>query len=112
MNKNDLIRLQHMLDASREARLFLADRQKSDIYHNRMLEHTFIRLVTVIGEAASKISQETREQIPELNWVDIIKMRNKLVHDYMNINLSILWDTIEINLPELIEVLEKIPDLS
>jgi uncharacterized protein with HEPN domain len=111
MNENDIIRLQHILDAAREARLFTKGRMKSDLIRNRMLTVALMKEIEIIGEAAVKVSQETRDQLSQIEWDKIIRMRNILVHVYYKINLNILWDTVEINLPKLIEELEKIPEL-
>jgi uncharacterized protein with HEPN domain len=111
MNGEDLIRLQHMLDYAREAVMFASGHNQSDLHYDRMLMHTLIRLVEVIGEAASKVSIETRNQLQQFEWQDIIGMRNKLIHVYHKINLHILWDTVDQDLPELIKELEKIPEL-
>jgi uncharacterized protein with HEPN domain len=111
MNEDDLIRLQHILDAAREARLFIKGRTKYDLLYDRMLTVALMKEVEIVGEAASKISQVTRDQLIQIEWDKIIRMRNILVHAYYKINLNILWDTVEINLPELIKELEKIPKL-
>ncbi len=111
MKKADTIRLQHMLDAAREAMLFAEGRKREDLNADRMLMHTLIRVVAVIGEAASKVSQEAREQIPGIEWRDVIGMRNRLVHVYFDINLDILWGTIVYDIPRLIEELEKLTSL-
>ena len=111
MNDEDLIRLQHMLDYAREARVFATGHKQTDLHHDRALMHILIRLVEVIGEAASKVSRETRDQLPQFEWQDIIGMRNKLIHVYHNINLYVLWDTVDKDLPELIEKLEKVSGL-
>jgi len=111
MKKADKIRLQHMLNAAREALLFAEGRKREDLNADRMLMHTLIRVAAIIGEAASKVSQKAREQIPGIEWRDVIGMRNRLVHVYFDINLDILWGTIVYDIPRLIEELEKLPDL-
>jgi uncharacterized protein with HEPN domain len=111
MKKTDTIRLQHMLSAAREALLFAEGRKREDLDADRMLMHTLVRVVEIIGEAASKVSQEAREQMPNIEWVDVIGMRNRLVHAYFDINLDILWGTIVYDIPKLIEELEKLPSL-
>ena len=111
MNNKDLIRLQHMLDYAREVMLFASGREKSDLFHDRALMHILIRLVEVIGEAAANISQETKGKLPQIEWKLMINMRNRLVHVYHNINLTVLWDTVDQDIPDLVEKLEKIPGL-
>jgi uncharacterized protein with HEPN domain len=111
MNDDDTTRLQHILDAAREARLFIQGRKKSDLHDDRMLTLALMKEIEIIGEAAANISRETRTQLSQFEWDKIIGMRNILVHVYFKINLTILWDTVENNLPQLIDELEKIPEL-
>ena len=111
MKKADTIRLQHMLDAAREALLFAEGHKREDLNADRMLMHTLIRVVAIMGEAASKVSQEAREQMPSIEWRDVIGMRNRLVHVYFDINLDILWGTIVYDIPRLIKELGRLPSL-
>jgi uncharacterized protein with HEPN domain len=111
MNEADVIRLRHMLDAAREALSFAAGRKREDLDTDRGLSLILIREVEVIGEAASRVSQETREQLAQIPWRAIIGMRNRLIHRYNDINLSILWYTVQNSIPELIKELEKLSEL-
>lgn len=73
---------------------------------DRQLVLSLVKEVEIIGEAAYQLSRETRASMPEAPWEDIIGMRHRLVHTYFDINLDILWQTIEQDLPALIPVLE------
>jgi len=107
MRKDDAIRLSHMRDAAREALEFVRGRARSDLDTDRMLVLAVIKDVEIIGEAANQISEETKAQLPEIPWVDIIGMRHRLVHAYFDINLKILWQTVQQDLPPLLTALEK-----
>ena len=61
----------------------------------------------IIGEAARKLSDEFKKSKPEMPWIDIIGMRNKIVHDYFDIDNKFVWDTIKNDLPKLEQVLKK-----
>jgi len=111
MKDKDLIRLQHMLEASRDAKSFAEGRQQNDLYKDKMLTMAIIKELEIIGEAAVNVSQETRDRFPQIPWTDIIGMRNRLVHVYFRVNLYVIWSTVQRNLTELIEELEKIPGL-
>ena len=67
-----------------------------------------MKAIEIVGEAASKISEECREDFPQIPWTNIIGMRNRLIHAYFDLNLDILWKTITEDLPPLIAELEKI----
>jgi len=105
---DDTIRLQHMLDHAREAVNMVEGKDRSDLKIDRMLELALVRLIEIIGEAAAKVSPEGKEKFSDLPWPQIIAMRNRLIHGYDAIDLDILWDTIEDDLPLLISELEKV----
>ncbi len=73
-----------------------------------MLELALTRLVEIIGEAAARVSPSTREKCSEIPWLAIVGMRNRLIHGYDAIDLNMLWDTVEVDLPPLVAALEKI----
>lgn len=106
MNKDDAIRLRHMLDSAREAIAFTQGLHRIDLNADRKLELALVKDVEIIGEAAFQISQTTRDSLPSIPWDDIIGMRHRLVHAYFDINLDILWQTIQNDLPPLVAELE------
>ncbi|MCK6622258.1 MAG: DUF86 domain-containing protein [Calditrichaceae bacterium] len=108
MRKDDQVRLRHMLDAAREAVTFVQGRRRADLDTDRMLALSLVKEIEIIGEAANQIAKTTREELPEIPWADIIGMRNRLVHAYFDINLEILWQTVEQDLPPLIRALERV----
>lgn len=65
-----------------------------------------MRQIEIIGEAASKVSPETCAELAEVPWPDIVGIRNRLIHAYFDVNLDILWSTIQRSLPDLIRKLE------
>jgi len=108
MRKDDAIRLRHMLDAAEEALGFAQGRKRQDLDHDRMFVLALVKDIEIIGEAAYQVSEETRRNLPEIPWDDIIGMRHRLVHAYFDINLDILWATVQEDLPELVAVLRNI----
>lgn len=108
MKRDDVIRLRHMLDAAREAMTFAQARNRSDLDSNRMLVLSLVKDIEIIGEAAYQVTETTRDQLQDIPWDDIIGMRHRLVHAYFDINLDILWQTIQEDLPGLIETLEHL----
>jgi uncharacterized protein with HEPN domain len=109
MTNDDLIRMRHMLDSAREAQSYIAGKKRTDLDRNRMLVHSLIRCIEIIGEAASKVSSQSQTEVPAIPWPDIVSMRNRLVHAYFDINLDTVWDTVVDDLPPLVAVLEKVP---
>jgi uncharacterized protein with HEPN domain len=107
MHKDDVIRLRHMLDATREALSFVAGKPRAELDVNRMLALSLVKSIEIIGEAASRVSPDCRAQCREVPWPDIIAMRNRLIHAYFDINLDIVWQTVTEELPPLVVELEK-----
>lgn len=101
-------RLLHMLDAAREAVSFAENKTRSDLDRDRMLQLALVRCLEIIGEAASRITPERRNELPQIEWRPIIGMRNRIVHAYFDIRLDIVWRTVKEDLPILIPELENI----
>ena len=108
MRKDDEIRLRHMRDAGREALDFARNETRASLGKDRKLEFALVKAIEIVGEAASKVSEECREDLPQIPWTNIIGMRNRIIHAYFDINLDILWKTLTEDLPPLIAELEKI----
>jgi uncharacterized protein with HEPN domain len=108
MQKDDRIRLQHMLDAANEALSFIQGKIRADLDKERMLVLSLIRELEIIGEAASKVSPETRSQTGAVPWQDITGMRNRLTHAYFDVDLDTVWSTVTKDLPVLKAELQKI----
>ncbi len=107
MRRDDAIRLRHMLDAVREAQAFAASRSRSDLDHDRLLLLALVKDVEIIGEAASRVSADTRVEWADIPWQDIVAMRHRLVHGYFDIDLDIVWSTVTDELPPLAAQLER-----
>ena len=107
MFKRDRVRLQHMLDAAQEAMAFAREASREQLEHDRKLTLALVKAVEIIGEAAYQISESTRKRFPEIPWEDIIGMRHRLVHAYFEIDLDVLWSTVQHDLSPLVVTLRK-----
>lgn len=108
MRRNDEVRLRHMLDAAHTAMRLARERPRSDLDEDEGLAHSLVRVVQIIGEAANHVDESVRESNPAIPWEQIISMRNRLVHAYHDVNLDIVWKTVQEDLPPLVERLEQI----
>lgn len=74
---------------------------------DRTMQHAVIRCLTVVGEAANRVTAETRASLPQVAWRDAVGLRNVLVHDYQGINRSRIWTIVEEDIPPLLETLHS-----
>lgn len=107
MPPDDGTRIQHMLDACLAVGRLLEGQQRDALYADEKLRLALTRAIEIIGEAASKVSPETRLTHPELPWPAIIGMRNRLVHAYFDIDLDILWVAASREVPALLAQLQS-----
>ena len=108
MTEQDRIRLQHMLDSARQAVEFAQGKSRKDLDVDSMLVLALMKAIELVGEAANQVSPTAQKTLSSIPWQDIIAMRHRLVHSYFDINLDILWETIQQDLPELIASLEAV----
>ena len=103
----DRLRLRHMLHAAEKARRLAAhsNRESLDDEDNPVAD-ALIRLVSLIGEAAGRVSEESRVLLPGIPWADVVGMRHRLIHGYFDVDLDILWATVQDSLPPLVGRLE------
>jgi uncharacterized protein with HEPN domain len=73
-----------------------------------LLGYAVVRAVEIVGEAASRISPETRAVYPQIRWLEIVGMRNRVVHEYSQVDYGIVWQVVKQDLPQLIAALETI----
>jgi uncharacterized protein with HEPN domain len=97
-----------MLHEARTALDFTAGKNFEDFQQDTQCQYAVIRAIEVIGEAAGRVSDDFQEQHSELPWRQIIGMRNRLIHGYGDIVLSIVWEVIEKRIPELIDGLSSL----
>jgi uncharacterized protein with HEPN domain len=97
-----------MLHHAQEAVFMIRGKRREDLRKERILELALVRLVEIIGEAAARVSSQTQRQYVAVPWREVVGIRNRLIHGYDSIDLDVLWDTIEVDLPPLIAELELI----
>jgi uncharacterized protein with HEPN domain len=73
-----------------------------------MLAFAVVRGLEIIGEAASQVSEATRQACPDIPWPLIVGMRHRLIHAYFDVDLDRVWDTVMLDLPPLIMALERV----
>lgn len=108
MDSRDEVRLRHMVDAAQKAIAFTQGRERTDLNIDEMLALAVVRLVEILGEAAKNVSQDLKDRTPEIAWRQMAGTRDRLTHAYFDVNLDIIWDIINNDLPPLLEKLEAL----
>ena len=96
--------LSHMLEAVELARGYVSGISKDDFVKDRRTQQAVVLNLITIGEAASRIVNEHdvfATAHPEIPWAQLRGVRNRMAHGYFDIDLRIVWDTVQSSLPEL-----------
>lgn len=111
MPRRDNALLLDMLIACRKIMRFTTGLSWEDFEQNELVQSAVIREFQVLGEASRMVTEATQAQHPQVPWAVVRGMRNRLVHEYFDIRLDVIWETIEKDLPVLVSQLEPIvPD--
>ena len=104
--KDDKTYIKNILDSIQKIEEFTNEATKENFVENQMMQSATILQLALIGEEANKISKETKSKI-DLAWKEITGFRNMAFHDYINLEIDIVWDTVQEDVPELKEKLSK-----
>ncbi|MGH7869506.1 MAG: HepT-like ribonuclease domain-containing protein [Candidatus Dormibacteraceae bacterium] len=105
---DDRARLLHLIEGAEKAIAFAANRSRKDLDEDETLRLVLTKLVEIVGEAAKQVSDSTQTAHPEIPWKRMARTRDRLVHHYFDINLDILWDTVNDDLPMLLKAVKQI----
>lgn len=108
MRLEDRALILDMIDEAENVASFIAGRARADLDGNRMLAHALVRAIEVRGEAANKVSNETRAEAQDIPWKTIVAMRNRLIHRYRAIDPEVLWITATVNVPSVLPALRAL----
>ncbi|HYK88343.1 MAG TPA: HepT-like ribonuclease domain-containing protein, partial [Acidobacteriota bacterium] len=97
----DDVSLRQMLDHIEEAVALTRDRSRAELESDRMFFLAILKLVEIVGEAATRVSDRIRAAHPEIPWHEIISARNRLIHGYDAVDYDILWEIVTADFPQL-----------
>lgn len=104
----DKVRLQHILDAISEIENYLGKADFTTFIDNSMMRFACIKQMEIIGEASNHVSDETKAKFSNIEWAQIVGMRNVFVHEYFGVDVNLVWEIIKNDLPDL---KEKVMDI-
>lgn len=94
-------RLLHIAEAITEIENYTRNVDLSEFKGNSMIKFASIKQIEIIGEAAKNISDQTKEKFPGIEWKQIAGLRNILVHEYFGVDADLIWQIIQVDIPEL-----------
>jgi len=105
---DDRIYLRQMLSHAQTALEIASDKDRSALETDPMFRYALLHLISILGEAATRVSDAFRLEHPLIAWRNIIGMRNMVIHGYDVVDLDVLWKTVEEDVPDLIKKLQCI----
>ena len=106
MSRDDTY-LVDILESAKIALDYVFDKDWDAFYEILQVQDAVVRRIEIIGEAARRISLETRDKYPQIPWREMTSMRNLVIHEYDVVDIKQVWDTVQNKLPLLIEELSK-----
>ena len=108
MPKDDWVYVGHMLDMAQKALEISAGKGRADYDQDETLRLALTHIIQILGEAAQWVSPECRLTYSQVPWQEIIGMRHRIVHDYLNIDEDVIWEVLQQDLPPLVKTLQAI----
>jgi len=108
MKKDPKIFLEHILESIEIIENHTKAVSKEKLFRNIIIQDAVIRRIEIIGEAVKNLPPDYKRKHPEIEWREIIGMRNKLIHEYFGVNLNVVWRTINKDIPQLKKQVSKL----
>lgn len=106
--KRNSVYLQHIIDAIQAIEKFIKDISRDQFLEDDMVKSAVIRKIEIIGEAVKNISEEMKQDYPEIPWKNIAGMRDKLIHGYFGVDEERVWEVTQKDLLLLKEQISEI----
>jgi len=91
--KDDKIYIEHILQSIDRIQSYLSGKDHQSFSNDFMLQDAVVRQLEIIGEVTKRISKDLRNKNPQVPWSDMAGMRDILIHDYIDVDIEIVWKT-------------------
>lgn len=106
--KDDTIYLEHIENSLKRIISYTSDFSREMFLEDLQLQDACIRQIEILGEATKRISDSFKERHPDIPWKDMAGMRDKVIHDYIDVDLNIVYQTVAVDIPILLPKIEEI----
>lgn len=106
--KDDTVYIRHLLEAADKILRYVSGLSQSEFATNDLVFDATTREIMILGEAVVHLSDQFKNDHPEVPWHKITGMRNRLIHEYFGIDPDTVWETTSVDVPQLKQFLEKL----
>jgi uncharacterized protein with HEPN domain len=106
--KNDLFYIENILHSIERIQSYISGKDQETFVSDFITQDALVRQLEIIGEATKRVTKDFRNNNPEIPWADMAGMRDVLIHDYIDVDLDIVWKTASESIPKLKALLEKL----
>ena len=106
--KDDFFYIENILQSISRIQLYISSKDYAAFVGDFIVQDAVVRQLEIIGEATKRITKDFRNNNPEIPWADMAGMRDILIHDYIDVDLDIVWKTASESILKLKALLEKL----
>jgi len=106
--KDDSIYIDHILNSINRILDYISGMDRGAFEADLVTQDAVVRQLEIIGEATKRVSKELRSKHPDIPWSDMAGMRDVLIHDYIDVDLGVVWKTASENIPDLKALIIKL----
>ncbi|MGJ8665402.1 MAG: HepT-like ribonuclease domain-containing protein [Patiriisocius sp.] len=99
--REDIYLLEDIIEAIQKIKEYTHEINFQDFIENTMIIDATIRNFEIIGEASNRLSETLKTKDSSIEWIKLSGFRNRLIHEYFGVNLELVWEIIQSDIPEL-----------